>query len=74
VYQSLAPAGQLVVVDRAPAPAEFGNRQMDGHEISAERVESELHQANYEILSRQDRFIERDPDNEAWWLIVARRP
>jgi hypothetical protein len=47
---------------------------MDGHEISAERVESELHQANYEILSRQDRFIERDPDNEAWWLIVARRP
>ena len=29
---------------------------------------------HFEIVSRQDHFIERDPDHESWWLIVARKP
>jgi len=44
------------------------------HEISAQRVESEIRQANFEIVSRQNDFIEKDRDNQSWWLIVARRP
>lgn len=47
---------------------------MGGHEIAAERVEQELRQADFEIVRRQDPFIEKDPYNEAWWLVVARKP
>ena len=71
VHQALVPEGQLVVVDRGPHAADIGSR--DNHEISAERVESELRQADFDVVSRRDHFIDKDPDNETWWLIVARR-
>lgn len=74
VRQSLLSGGRLVVVDRAPDPGGAQGRTFAEHEISAERVESELHRANFEIVTRQDRFIEKDPDNESWWMIVARKP
>jgi hypothetical protein len=62
------------VVDRAPNPADTGTNRLVDHEISAEQVEEELRQAQFEIVSRQIDFIEKDPDNESWWLIVARKP
>jgi len=74
VRQSLAPAGKLVVVDRWPNSANVGITETGEHEISPDRVENELLQADFEIVVRQDHFIEKDPENEAWWLIVARRP
>lgn len=69
--QSLVDGGTLVVVDRQPKTSESPTGD---HEISAERVETELQQARFEIVSRQDHFIESDPDGETWWLIVARNP
>jgi hypothetical protein len=46
---------------------------MAEHEISAQQVENELRRAQFEILTVQNRFIDKDPDNESWWLIVARK-
>jgi len=74
VRQSLVSGGRLVVLDRSPNPADIGATRLAEHEISAEQAESELRQAQFEIVSRQDDFIEKDPDNESWWLIVARKP
>jgi ubiquinone/menaquinone biosynthesis C-methylase UbiE len=74
VSQSLIARARLVVVDRAPKPDGVGAKELAVHEVSAERVESELLQAHFEIVSREDHFIEKDPDNETWWLIVARKP
>jgi ubiquinone/menaquinone biosynthesis C-methylase UbiE len=74
VRKSLVPAGEVVVVDRWPNPANIGISENGDHEISPERVENQLLQANFEIVRRQDHFIDKDPDNEAWWLILARRP
>jgi predicted methyltransferase len=74
VYQSLVHTGRLVIVDRAPQPANSATSESTDHEISADLVESELRQAKFEIVSRQDHFIESDPDHESWWLIVARKP
>jgi predicted methyltransferase len=74
IYQSLVPGGQLVVVDREPKPPSAGNSESFEHEISADQVESELRQANFQIASRQDRFIEKDSYGETWWLMVARKP
>jgi ubiquinone/menaquinone biosynthesis C-methylase UbiE len=74
VRQSLVSDGRLVVLDRSPNPADIGATRLAEHEISAGQVESELRQAQFEIVARQDDFIEKDPDNESWWLIVARKP
>jgi ubiquinone/menaquinone biosynthesis C-methylase UbiE len=74
VRQSLVSGGRLVVLDRSPNPAEIGPARLAEHEISAEQVESELRQAQFEIVTQQDDFIEKDPDSERWWLIVARKP
>ena len=73
VRESLMPSGRLVVVDRAPNPADTG-ASLAEHEISAEQVEDELRRAHFEIVTLQNNFIDKDPDNESWWLIVARKP
>jgi len=74
VSESLVAGGRLVVVDRWPRPISAGATGLASHEVSAEQVERDLHEAQFEIVSRQDQFIEKDPDDEAWWLIVARKP
>lgn len=74
VRESLVSGGRLVVLDRAPNPGDIGANSLSEHEISAEQVERELREKQFEVVSRQDNFIERDPDNESWWLIVARKP
>ena len=72
--ESLMPGGRLVVVDRAPKPSDIGASPLAEHEISAEQVKNELGQAQFEIVTVQNNFINKDPDNESWWLIVARKP
>ena len=76
VFRSLVSGGRLVVVDRGPQPVGAGSRETakEHHEVSPEQVERELRQAGFEIVSRQDRFIENDPFNKEWWLITARKP
>jgi len=72
--QSLVSGGRLVVVDCEPNPNNIGITENGEHEISVARVEDDLRRAHFEVVSRQDRFIESDPDRESWWLIVARNP
>jgi hypothetical protein len=74
VYQALVQSGRLVIVDRAPQPASGGITESTEHEISADQVEGELRKTHFEIVNRQDHFIDSDPDRKSWWLIVARKP
>ena len=74
VSRALVPRGRLVVLDRQPNPANVGTFESGEHEVSANQVERELREAGFEIISRQDQFIESDPDHETWWLIAASRP
>ena len=74
IHQSLVSGGRLVVVDREPRPVSAARPGSSEHEISADRVESELRQADFEMTRRQDRFIERDSYGESWWLIVVQKP
>lgn len=71
VSQALVPGGRLVVLDREPRPV---GPPAEEHEISAQQVESDLTHAGFEIIGRQDRFIDKDPYGESWWLISARLP
>jgi predicted methyltransferase len=72
---SLKHGGRLVVVDHA---AKMGSpaRQSDAarHEISSDEVESELLDGGFEILKRDDHFIDRTGQDHIWWLITARKP
>jgi ubiquinone/menaquinone biosynthesis C-methylase UbiE len=76
VARSLGSGGRLIVVDREPRPLDQGSTGTAAghHEVSAEQVESELCHAGFDIVSRQDRFIQNDPLNENWWIITARKP
>jgi ubiquinone/menaquinone biosynthesis C-methylase UbiE len=74
VWRSLVSGGRLVVVDRAPNSANVGVTETGEHEIPADQVESDLRRARFEIVSRQDHFIDSDPDHETWWLLIARKP
>jgi ubiquinone/menaquinone biosynthesis C-methylase UbiE len=75
VVRSLVSGGRLVVVDREPRSVDEGSTGIvaDHHEVSSEQVESELRHAGFEIVSRQDGFIQHDPLNENWWIITARK-
>ncbi len=74
VKEALSPGGKLVLVDRAPNPADTEQSALVEHEISPDQVERELRQADFAVVSRDDRFIANDPDKESWWMIVARKP
>ena len=72
---SLKAGGQLVIVDRSlPSRAvESRETQTEHHELSPDWVETEVRSAGFEIISRQDRFINRPAEDQVWWLIVARK-
>ena len=76
VTQSLVSGGRLVVIDREPRAVDHGSSETaaEHHEVSSEQVESELRHAGFEIVRRQDGFIQNDPLNENWWIITARKP
>ena len=63
---ALAPGGRLVIADRGPQSV---NTE---HAIDPALVEAELRRDGFEILSKDDHFLDQ-PDEGPWWLIVARR-
>ncbi len=73
---SLKPDGRLVIVDRGSRydGAESRETQAEHHELRPDLVETELRSAGFEIISRQDHFIDRQADDQEWSLIVARKP
>ena len=74
--ESLKRGGRLVIVDRAPrsGPAESRELQTEHHELRPDLVETEVRNAGFEIISRDDLFIDRPVDDHIWWLLVARKP
>jgi predicted methyltransferase len=76
VIQSLVSGGRLVVVDREPHLVDQGSAgtATEHHEVSSGQVESELRHTGFEIVRRHDGFIQNDPLNENWWIIIARKP
>jgi predicted methyltransferase len=70
--QPLKPAGRLVVADRGPHRA---SAEVHGatHGIDPTDVEAEIRAAGFELVNRDDAFIDR-PNDDPWWLMVFRKP
>jgi ubiquinone/menaquinone biosynthesis C-methylase UbiE len=83
-FRALRSDGRLVVLDRGPRSFHGESReiQMQQYQIAASVAEDEIRQIGFEILSRENRFIDRSAversgdrqDDHVWWLIVARKP
>jgi len=71
--RALVPGGTLVIVDRSPQPATDTKAEAGEHEIASQKVDGDLQRTGFEVVRRDDRFIESDPQHESWWLIVARK-
>ena len=65
VRRALRTHGRLVVLDRGPRPG-----VSEHHTIARTQVERDLTENGFELLERQDTFIDR-PDDDPWWMIVA---
>jgi len=83
-FRALRSDGRLVVLDRGPRSYHGESReiQTQQYQIAASVAEDEIRQRGFEVISRDDRFIDRPaterpgdrPDDHVWWLIVARKP
>ena len=79
-FRALRSQGRLVVLDRGPRSYQGESReiQTQRYQIAASIAEDEIRQRGFEVISRDDRFIDRPaterPDDHVWWLIVARKP
>jgi hypothetical protein len=72
---SMRAGARLVVVDRAPGDSGQSREEAAGHhEISARAAASDIKRQGFEEIWREERFIDRSPDGEAWWLVVFRKP
>ncbi len=67
IARALRPGGRLVLLDRSDPP--IGDASQAHHVLPPAAAQLSANQ--FEILSRDDRFIQR-PNGERWWLIVAR--
>jgi SAM-dependent methyltransferase len=68
--KALRRGGRLVVVDPGPAHADSpGNAE---HSSAPETVEGDLRREGFDILSRNESFIQRPQGS--WWLVVATKP
>jgi predicted methyltransferase len=72
LFEALRPDGRLVVVDPGPDLAEAGSPDRGNHHHqSPDSAEAQLRQAGFEMVGRDDGFI--DGPRGRWWLIVARK-
>ena len=75
VFGSLVPGGRLVIADRGPESkgADSGEFERQHHELASDLVEEQLIREHFEIMIRQEHFLQQ-PGEGPWWLIVAKKP
>lgn len=76
VKAALKPGGRLVIVDMMPHKTIARPRadQTKNHVIAAGLVESEVVRAGFEVVSRDDHFVDRPDEESTRWMMVCRKP
>lgn len=75
VAAALKPRGRLVVVEMAPHKTANRARedQVKNHVIAADLVSSEARRAGFEVVSRDDHFVDKVDEESTRWMIVFRK-
>jgi len=76
VFRAMASGGRLVVADRGSRANGDDTRDASTtrHGLRPGAAAAEIEQSGFEIVTRDDHFIDRSGDDDVWWLIVARKP
>jgi ubiquinone/menaquinone biosynthesis C-methylase UbiE len=76
MLSALKPGGRFVVVDMSPHKTVNRPRadQVKNHAIAPDLVQSEARQAGFEVVSRDDHFIDRPDEESTRWMIAFRKP
>lgn len=73
--RALRPGGRLVIVDRGPRALKNKSQENGTHghyELLLADVEDIVRRMGFEIIRREDRFID-SPLDDPWWLLAARK-
>jgi hypothetical protein len=75
VAAALKRGGRFVVVDMAPHKTLTRPRadQVKNHVIAPDIAESEILSAGFEVISRDDHFIDKPDEESTRWMIVFRK-
>jgi len=83
-FGALRAGGRLVIVDRGPLPERRESQELETehHELAMPTVERQILYASFDIVGRQDHFIDKAgndrpgdrSDNHLWWMIIAQKP
>jgi ubiquinone/menaquinone biosynthesis C-methylase UbiE len=76
VKTALRRGGRLVIVDMPPRKTATRPRadQVKNHVIAPDLVAGEVTSAGFEIVSRDDHFVDKPDDESTRWIIVFRKP
>jgi SAM-dependent methyltransferase len=69
--RAMRPGGRLVVVDRGPRHRGAEDR---GHLITADVAARAITAQGFRLVAREDSFIDRQGEEDVWWLMTFRRP
>lgn len=75
LFAPMRSGARLVVVDRGPRDAgDTASAAHGSHEMTPEAAERNISRHGFQMVSRDDRFIDRPSDEDIWWLLVFRKP
>lgn len=76
VASALKPGGRIVIVDMPPHKTLSRPRadQVKNHVIAPDLVESEVRQAGFDVIERDDHFVDRPDEESTRYMIVFRKP
>jgi ubiquinone/menaquinone biosynthesis C-methylase UbiE len=75
IKESLKPGGRLVILDNRPnrTSQRPRDKQTNNHVLSIDLAAAEVNAAGFQMVAREDGFLDNHDNESAHWLLVAMR-
>jgi predicted methyltransferase len=75
LFTAMRAGASLVVVDRGARDHDHPDSAAPNHhEIALTTAEGDITRLGFQVVARNDRFIDRPTEDDIWWLLVFRKP